>query len=122
MKGRNLGLPYRLSAMCFTLWLGITGAFAKPADTEPQPIMLMVLDPLAKELACACVKDYGQRDYRKLAARLEKAISQRVSVEFSDDLAESMKLVAPGSELIVVGDQSLVAHGAKQAALKCHPV
>src|SRR6478752_9454058 len=38
----------------------------------PEPLLFVVMDPLAKELACACVEGYGQRDYRKLAALLEK--------------------------------------------------
>jgi outer membrane protein assembly factor BamB len=80
------------------------------------------MDPLSKELACACVKDYGQRDYRKLAARLGAATRDRVSIEFSDDLAESMTGVAPGREVIIIGDRSLVAHGATVAKLKCHPL
>ncbi len=84
--------------------------------------MLVVMDPLSKELACACVKGYGQRDYRKLAARLEKIIKQRVTIEFSDDLADSMAGVSSGREVLVIGDQSLVAHSAKKAELKCHPV
>ncbi len=95
---------------------------AKPPKSGPEPILLVVMDPLAKELACACVKGYGQRDYRKVAVRLEKAVKQRVTIEFSDDLAESMAGVGPGREVIVVGDRSLVAAGAKKAALKCHPV
>ena len=85
-------------------------------------VLLVVMDPLARELACACVKGYGQRDYRKLAARLETALKQRVSIEFSDDLAESITQASPGREVIIIGDQSVVAHGAKQAGLKCHPV
>jgi ABC-type phosphate/phosphonate transport system substrate-binding protein len=88
----------------------------------PESIVLVVMDPLAKELACACVKKYGQRDYRKLAARLETTTKQRVSIEFSDDLAESLAGLSPRQEVIVVGDKSLVAHGAKKAGLQFHAV
>ena len=49
---------------------GLHGAIGKPVEKGPEPIMLIVMDPLAKEMACACVKGYAQRDYRKLAARL----------------------------------------------------
>src|SRR6266571_920985 len=80
--------------------LGVAGVFGKPPEKAREPVVLVVLDPLARELACACVKGFGQRDYRKLAARLEAALKQRVSIEFSDDLAESMALVSPGQELI----------------------
>jgi outer membrane protein assembly factor BamB/ABC-type phosphate/phosphonate transport system substrate-binding protein len=84
------------------------------------------MDPLAKELACACVKGFGQRDYRKLAARLEKALGQRVTIDFSDDLAETLAAGSGrnviSSQVIVIGDQSLVAHGAKKAGLKSRPV
>src|SRR5437868_5309289 len=57
-----------------------------------------------------------------MAARMQKANKQPVSIEFSDDLAESIAGVNSGREVIVVGDQSLVAHGAKKAELKCHPL
>src|SRR3954467_11782621 len=102
----------------FALALLFAGAnFGAPRDNS---ILLIVADPLSKELACACVKGYGQRDYRKLAARLEKALKQPVKIEFSDDLAESLAGAKPGQEVIVAGDLSLVAHGAKKAGLKCH--
>src|SRR5512133_1842819 len=91
------------------------------ARTE-EPLLFVVMDPLSKELACACVKGYGQRDYRKLLSRIEKATNQRVAIEFSDDLAESMAGLSSGREVIVIGEQSLVTHGAKQARWKCHPV
>src|SRR6266576_320141 len=97
----------------------VLGATPKSA---PEPVLLVVMDPLAKELACACVKGYGQRDYRKLAARLETVLKQRVSIEFSAGLSETMALASPGQEVIAVGEQSLVAHSAKRAALKCHSV
>ncbi len=107
------------------LWLalfGVSGAFAASPKKTPEPVVLVVLDPLAKELACACVPGYGQRDYRKLAARLEVALKQRVGIEFSDDLAETLTVIGPGREVVVIGDQSLVADGAKRVELKCHPI
>src|SRR3954467_4679908 len=102
----------------FALALLFAGAnFGAPRDNS---ILLIVADPLAKELACACVKGYGQRDYRKLAARLEKSLNQRIAIEFSDDLAESLVGLRAGGEVIVIGDQSLVAHGAKRSGGNCH--
>ncbi len=104
------------------LLLPLSIVLAKPPKGGTEPLLFVVMDPLAKELACACVKGYGQRDYRKLAARLEKVLTQRVSIEFSDDLPESLKGIDPAREIIVVGDRSLVAHGATKAGLKCHPL
>lgn len=98
------------------------GGLLGKSGSVSEPITLVVMDPLAKELACACVKGYGQRDYRKLAAQLEKGIKKQVKVEFSDDLAESLSGGSPVREVIVVGDQSLVASGAKKAGLKYHAV
>src|SRR6185436_16604317 len=45
-----------------------------------------------------------------------------VSIEFSDDLAETLAMVGPGREVIAVGELSLVTDGANRAELKCHPV
>ncbi len=49
-------------------------------------------------------------------------VKQRVAIEFSDDLAESIARAGAGREVIVIGDRSAVAHGAHQAGLKCQPV
>jgi len=112
--------------LCLSLlFLGslLTGAVpAATAAPRPEPLALVVLDPLAKELACACLKDHAQRDYRKLAARLEKAVKQKITIEFSDDLAETLKTFGPGRDVIVIGDQSLVAAGGTKAQRKLSPV
>ena len=121
MRYWNQGV-LRLCAMLVTLAFFAGGVFAGAAERRSEPLMLVVTDPLSKELACACVKDSGQRDYRKLAARLESAMKQRVTIEFSDDLAETMTSVGKNREVIIIGDQSLVAHGAKQAGIKCRSV
>jgi outer membrane protein assembly factor BamB len=124
MKHGNQGGVFGLGALLLALVLAVGGCVSgKPAQrAAAPPIMLVVLDPLAKELACACVKGYGQRDYRKLAAHLASALKQPVAVEFSDDLAETLALASPGQEVIVAGEQSLVRQSAKRAALPCHPV
>lgn len=113
--------PVCRSLVGLLTWLLLTTGqlWSKPV---PEPITLVILDPLARELACACVKGYGQRDYRKLADRLEKAIDQPVGIEFSDDLAETLQTLPASRQVIVVGDRSLVAHGARLAGLKCRPV
>src|SRR5687768_7496580 len=115
-----LSRDLRFGALAMAWLLAALCVFGKtPKDNS---VLMVVTDPLSRELACACVKGYGQRDYRKLAAHLEKAIGQRVSIEFSDDLAETLTLMGAGREVIAMGDQSLVAHGAKKAHLKCRPI
>ncbi len=118
MKRWNL----RLDIIALVLMLGVSGILGKPPQNKSAPIMLVVMDPLSKELACACVEGYAQRDYRKLAARLKSDLKQPVSIEFSDDLADTLAGQPPEQEVVVIGERSLVAHGAKKAKLKCRPV
>src|SRR5260370_37116724 len=87
--GRGSQRVFCLGAVVL-LWLAGAGdLLGKPAKSGPEPVMLVVMDPLSKELACACVKRCAERGYRKLAARLETAIKQRARIAVSDDLAES---------------------------------
>lgn len=111
-----------LAVAVLWLWPGAEPGRGRAADKRPEPVVLVVLDPLAKELACACVQGYGQRDYRKLAARLGKAVKQRVAVEFSDDLAATLEAVGPDREFVVIGDRALVADGAARAKHTFRPV
>lgn len=116
------GGVFRLRAFALVLALGLGCVATGPTAGGPEPVLLVVLDPLARELACACVKGYGQRDYRKLAARLESALRQRVAIEFSDDLVESLTRAGKGREFVIVGDRSAVAHGAQEAGVKSQPI
>jgi outer membrane protein assembly factor BamB len=112
----------RAAAIALAGLLAVNLVVAKAPKNGEDSILLVVMDPLARELACACVKGYGQRDYRKLAARLDSALKERVTIEFSDDLADSMASVSPLREVIVIGDRSLVAHGAKKGGWNCHAI
>ena len=69
----RLGTAALRGTLALTFLLLAAGAVSgKPAKNGPEPVLLVVMDPLSKELACACVKGYGQRDYRKVAARLQR--------------------------------------------------
>jgi outer membrane protein assembly factor BamB/ABC-type phosphate/phosphonate transport system substrate-binding protein len=103
-------------------WFLANGCPFSTTASGADSVTFVVMDPLAKELACACVKGFGQRDYRKLAAELQKAIKQPIKIEFSDDLADSLAGASATQEVIVIGDQSLVLSGATKARLKCRPI
>jgi outer membrane protein assembly factor BamB len=117
-----LSRRWNVALLALAALLGASCASGKLSSSPPEPVLLVVLDPLSRELACACVKGFGQRNYRLLATRLESALKQRVAIEFSDDLAESLTRAGAGREVIVIGDRSAVAHGAQQAGVKSQPV
>lgn len=121
MRGRvSMGMCRSVVLLLGCLLLG--AGSMRGAASSKTPVVMVVMDPLAKELACACMQGYGQRDYRKLAARLEAALKQEVSIEFSDDLAQTMKVIERGQGVIVIGEASRVSKGAMQAGLKARAV
>src|SRR5438105_878625 len=65
----------RIFGLVAAAWLFAAGCvLGATPKLGPEPALLVVMDPLARELACACVKGFGQRDYRKITTRLEKAL------------------------------------------------
>lgn len=110
----------RIAVFAVAYLFATASLLAKPPKSDG--VLLIVMDPLSRELACACVKGYGQRDYRKLAAHLESTIKQRVTIEFSDDLVETLKSVPPARDVLIIGDNSLVAANTKKASFTAHPL
>ncbi len=123
VAARFCGLLIAL-AVVFLAGCSFTASGASPfaGPVRREPVMLIVMDPLAKELACACVEGFAQRNYGRLAARLEKDLKHRVIIEFSDNLGDSMAKVSAGQEVVVIGKQSVVLHDAGPAGLQCVPV
>ncbi|HEX7862971.1 MAG TPA: PQQ-binding-like beta-propeller repeat protein [Verrucomicrobiae bacterium] len=106
--------------LCCTLALA---SFAAEQNGPARPLTLIVMDPLSRELNCVCVKGNGQRDYRKLSARLAAALKEKVNIEFSDDLADTLSLIGGNKgEYLIIGDRSIIAHAAEKAGLKCKPL
>ena len=117
----HLGAVRWFAGLLAVLYCAAGDGFAQPAPRS-EGVLLVVMDPLAKELACACVKGQGQRDYRKLAAHLRAAIAQPVGIEFTDDLTETLSQTGKGRHLIIVGDRSRVSAEARAANLTIQPV
>jgi ABC-type phosphate/phosphonate transport system substrate-binding protein len=74
---------------------------------EKKPFTLVVMDPLALELSCPCVKGYAQRNYHKLGEMLEKQIGRPVTVQFSESLTAALKKTDGAADL-VIGKESVV--------------
>ena len=111
------------AALCCMVAFTSIAAEQKRGSASGRPLTLIVMDPLSRELNCVCVKGNGQRDYRKLSARLASAIKEKVNIEFSDDLADTLSLIGgKNGEYLIIGDRSLVAHAAEKAGLKCKSI
>ncbi|MFO0877832.1 MAG: PhnD/SsuA/transferrin family substrate-binding protein [Gemmataceae bacterium] len=75
-------------------------------------LVLVVMDPMALELSCPCVKGYAQRNYSKLAAHLTKQLGREVKLHFADNLATALKVKTGGRADLVIGKDSVVEAGA----------
>ena len=59
-------LTRALVSFLFVLTVIISPYGRTPASAAEEPIRVVVMDPLARPLACDCVKGYAQRDYDRL--------------------------------------------------------
>lgn len=92
------------------------------ADKQDRmPLTLVVMDPLAKELACPCVGGYAQRDYPALAAHMSRQLHRPVSVFFADTLEKGIQQ-ARTIPSVIVGKESLVAADASFCGLSVRPL
>ncbi|HMO63980.1 MAG TPA: PhnD/SsuA/transferrin family substrate-binding protein, partial [Verrucomicrobiota bacterium] len=99
-------------------WLG----WSLLRSARAAPLVLVVADPLSRELACACVPGFGQRDYRRLARHLQGALRRPVAVEFTDDVAASLRRLFGGAAFIGVGERSTAAAAPGRAGRSLRPV
>lgn len=86
------------------------------------PLTLVVLDPLAADLACPCVKGYAQRDYAKLGAYLGKHIGREVKVHFAETLAGALQKKTEGKADVIIGKDSVIRFGARDAKIDLEPL
>ncbi len=98
------------------IWLSLGGS--KPTNE----VVVVVMDPLAKQLACPCVAGYGQRDYDQLGAYLAPKLGRPVRVVYAEALAKALLHIRRDSILFIIGKQSLVKADAQESGLSVHPL
>ena len=87
------------------------------SEPRPQPLSMVVMDPLAAPLSCPCVEGYAQRKYEKLAEYLEQTLSRPVRLTFSESLRTALAGKAEGRADLVIGKDSVVRADAKAAGV-----
>lgn len=103
-------------AMAVLLVHGPGVLLADDAPAGPSALVMVVMDPLALELSCPCVKGYAQRNYHELARYLEGRLKRRVEVAFSESLATALKEKTDGRADLVVGKCSVVKFDAAKTS------
>ena len=104
-----------------TLILLLVAVFAGHGAFAAEPLLVVVMDPLCKELACDCVKGYAQRNYRVLGAHLQKKLGTQVDVVHAKTIAEAVK-ESGRTPALIIGKSSVILHEAKAAKLEVAPV
>jgi ABC-type phosphate/phosphonate transport system substrate-binding protein len=99
-----------------------SGAEEEKVQIAKNALVMVVMDPLARELSCPCVKGYAQRDYIVLGKYIEGKIGRPVSVVFSGSLVTAMKEKSDGRADIVIGKKSVIDFDAKRLDLNFTPV
>lgn len=95
-----------------------------PAAEPAAPgLTLLVMDPLAKELSCPCVKGYAQREYDELGKHLAAKLKRPVKVVYSETMIGALKSgKLPGGVDLIVGKRSVVESDARASQMEVTPL
>jgi ABC-type phosphate/phosphonate transport system substrate-binding protein len=102
-------------AACFIVCGRARGEDATSNSVEP--LVMVVMDPLAKPLSCPCVQGYAQRDYDKLAEALGAEIGRPVKVAYKESLVAAMTNDTDGKAHLVIGKHSVVTYDAERSKM-----
>lgn len=124
MKSLFLRLFSRRSFLKSTLLAGAAPMILPSrAWSAEDSVLVVVMDPLCKELACDCVKGYAQRNYRVLAAYLQQKLGVRVDVAHGETIETALKAKDAGRVPgIIIGKSSVVHAQAKLNNLEIAPI
>ncbi|MCX6907281.1 MAG: PhnD/SsuA/transferrin family substrate-binding protein [Verrucomicrobia bacterium] len=109
------------SALPFALLVLAAGCGQPAAPAAREPLRMVVMDPLCKQLACACVQGFAQRDYQALAAFMSEKLGRPVEAFVNESLAEAGRVTDNKLDLIV-GKQSVVRAEAAAANIPVTPL
>lgn len=91
--------------------------------TANSGLTLLVMDPLAKELSCPCVKGYAQREYEQLGKHLAAKLQKPVNVVFSETMTGAIKSgKLPAGVDLIIGKRSVVEFDARTSQIAVAPL
>lgn len=102
----------RVVCLCVAFWLCLSPVLNAEDAPPARPMVLVVMDPLAKPLSCPCVAGYAQRDYEKLAEAMSRSLGREVKLVFNESLRGARKKAELAAVDLVIGKQSVVLHDA----------
>ncbi|MFA7006557.1 MAG: PhnD/SsuA/transferrin family substrate-binding protein, partial [Verrucomicrobiia bacterium] len=111
--------PFALPFALLALAVGCGQPTPQPAAREP--LRMIVMDPLCKQLACACVKGFAQRDYHALAAFMSAKLGRPVEAFVQESLKEAER-VTDGKLDLIIGKQSEVCAQAAAINIPISPL
>jgi len=124
----NFALPAWWLGGVLAGWLAGAGGCATDigrrgaaAGGGSEPLRVVVMDPLADRLACACVQGYAQRKYDQLAEFLAKRLARPVQVTYGVSLTIA-QTEQPGRIDLIIGKQSAVLSDAAARGLRVRPI
>lgn len=95
---------------------------AEPAGAASD-LTLLVMDPLAKELSCPCVKGYAQREYDELGKHLAAKLKRPVKVVYSETMIGAVKSgKLPDGVDLIIGKRSVVESDARASQMEVTPL
>jgi len=111
-----------LVCLVFSLAAGavVQGRAQPPAASDA--LTVVVMDPLARQLSCDCVKGHAQRNYDLLGLFLERQLDRKVEVVYAEALAEGIRAARPRQVDLIVGKRSLVEADAAACKLAADPL
>lgn len=89
----------------------------KPVVIPANALVVLVMDPLSKELSCPCVAGYAQRDYDKLGKYLEGKVGRAVAVVYGESLAGALQKSGGKGDLLI-GKDAVIRALAPDSRLK----
>ena len=93
--------------------------FAVPLRAA-ETFTIAVTDPLAKELACACIDGFAQRNYKALADHIKKFDESRfgkIELVFAGSLRAAIEKSSRKRVDMIIGKDSVVRHELQQAKI-----
>ncbi|MFT4689187.1 MAG: outer membrane protein assembly factor BamB [Limisphaerales bacterium] len=119
---RNRHPPVNLPRQTFTLLATLLCLPAARSLAQSAPALtVLVMDPLALQLSCACVDGTGQRRYSQLADHLEKSLGRSIRLIFDESLALALNRAPNGIDL-VIGKDAMVRFDATATGTHLRPV